>query len=334
MVSNQNPKSNRQRFLNVIYFVDSNRTQTFKFSLGMSYAILGALITTILWSLISTVLLINSYSHTSNQSDKIRSLLSTIFNYQTRYDGVYEKSYPSGDMPKKLPELDDYKTKGQPIADSKSKTNETEETVSLAAKASKPTPKAVPKAEVKPEAKTNPNQPTRTHPDKTEGNYIKINRYNLQKRRNGVNLTVSIRNMIRPERATGYIVGYARFISLDGKTHIISSPGGFTEDQTIKRLDLPRSHRFSIKYYTKKSLVFNLPNKMGGTFESIKIFVHRNPSEKLEFMYNVKGSKGTFAPSAQPTTKKRSKATETKTPKIKSVTGDQTKSGTTPEPAE
>ena len=339
MVSNQNQKPNRQKFLNIIYFVDSNRTKTLKFSLNVGYVIFGALVATILWSMISTVLLVNSYNHSNKQSERVQNLLSTIFNYQTRYDSVYEKTYPADKIPKKLPELEDYDKKPEPLlSDGKAKSIETTaNTISLAAK-----PKPIAKPEVKKAkeapAKTtqeskrdslNPVLPQRTSPEKEEQEYVKLDKFSVFKEKANLKVTVAIRNQIRPKRAHGFVIGFARYIGLDGKTHTISSPPGFSIDQKVKRLDLPRTHRFSIRYYTKKTLLFDLPDKKGGTFESIKVYVHKKNSDKLEFVYNIKGDKGTFSPNLGTAPKETLEPTES----INASAGNED-SETIPEPSE
>ena len=301
LVNKQTPKSNRQRFLNIIYFIDSNKTKTFKFSLNASYGIVGALIFTVLWSLVSTVLLFDSYSHSNSQSERVRSLLSTIFNYQTRYDQVYEKTYTKDSIPQRLAkyenkEKEEAKKKAEMVANKPVAAKV--EKIALAAKAT-PIIEAVKPDEVKAKPKVAQNGLIATVPKPESTDPIKMNRFKLSKQGNKLKLNLAIKNLVRPEKANGFVVGYARFIGLDGKTTIVSSPPGFKEGQKIKRLDLPRSHRFSIRYYTKKSLLFDLPDKKGGTFESIKIIVKVKGSDDVDFMYNIKGSKGAFAPVAK-----------------------------------
>ena len=300
-------KQNRQKFLNIIYFVDSSKTKTFKFSLNISYIAAGILIFTILWSLVSTILLFNSYHKSSLQSQRVRSLLATIFNYQTRYDQVYEKTYPNdGSFPHPLPELSAYDQKAKPdqgMTDGKKDMEDSK--VSLSAKSQPSTPTTPKPAPTKPKVvvkkqspapKTTAATPPQSKNKAASPAEVKLDKYRVSQQGQKLALEFAIKNLIRPNKANGYVVGYAKFIGIDGTSSVVASPPNLIEGQKINKWKLPRNHRFSIRYYTQKVLLFDVPDKRGGTFESIKIIVGGKNNDPLEFVYNIKGSEGAFAP--------------------------------------
>lgn len=271
---------------------------------------MGALIFTVLWSLISTILLINSYDRSSLQSQRVRSLLATIFNYQTRYDKVYEKTYPNdGSLPRPLPQLSDYDKK-QALADSDSNSSDSSDqdvsdndaSMALAAKTTMQDDdndigdEEIDELDTEESAMEVSDSSDDTATDGNDKPPVKLDKYRLTQRGQKLSLEFAIKNLVRPQKANGYVIGFAKFIGIDGTTTTVSSPGNIKEGQKINKWKLPRSNRFSIRYYTKKNLVFDLPDKRGGTFESIKIIVGGKNNEPLEFMYNIKGSEGAFAP--------------------------------------
>ncbi len=279
----QNPhKANRKRFLNVIYFVDSNKTKTFKFSLRASYVAISLLVIMLFWSMFSTALLVSNYNRAAVRSQRIRNLLATIFNYQTRYDKVYEKTYPM-----KL-HANDAATvtavnKDSEKADPESKP---EATISLAAK---PAPQAVATATAG-KTESTPDPPKRAKPQ------VKVEKFKVNTKPDGLSLKFAVKNLDRPNKANGYVIGFAKFLGLNGTTRLVTSPSDIKEGEPINKWALPRGHRFSIRYYTQKTLDFDLPDKNGGSFESIKIIVGSKNNEPLEFVYNINGTEGTFAP--------------------------------------
>ena len=88
------PRSPRKRLLNIIYFIDSKRTRTLQISLKTAGLSVGILAVMIVWSLVASGLLVNELLVNNHLRDHTRRLLSNIFNYQTRYDNVYERAYP------------------------------------------------------------------------------------------------------------------------------------------------------------------------------------------------------------------------------------------------
>lgn len=280
---NHNPqnsqKVNRKRFLNVIYFVDSNKTKTFKLSLKTSYILFSLMIVMFFWSIFSSVLLVSHYNRASIRSEKIRKLLTTIFNYQTRYDQVYEKTYPSKIIDKKTDDAS-IAAREDPTSQS-SQNSESEDIVSNLA----------------PSKNNNTEDTPETASTSSELEpQVKVEKFDLATKPNGLSLNFAIKNLDRPNKANGYVIGFAKFLDPTGRAKLITSPTGIQEEEPINKWALPQEHRFSIRYYTKKTLDFELPDEKGGTFEFIKIVVGSKDNEPLEFVYNIKGNVGTFAP--------------------------------------
>ncbi|NRA65152.1 MAG: hypothetical protein HRU19_11760 [Pseudobacteriovorax sp.] len=288
----QQPKQSRKRFLNIIYFVDSNKTKTFKLSLKSSYIVGIFLVASMIWSVTSTVLLIKSYSHDIQQTDRVKKLLSTIFTYQTRYDGIYEKSYPT----KAKTALS--QTKGgsgdSVTADADKADSSTSKTgTNLAAK------KLITPDSDKTQNQVEEGKKTAVKEDNVstkEG--IKIDKYEPVKSDRSFSLSFAVKNLDRPTRTHGYVIGFASFKTASGEVKVISSPSDITESQAIKPWELPRDHRFAIKYYTRKTLNFEVPKELTGTMESIKIVVNSKHVKPLTLTYKVDPSLSQFQEAA------------------------------------
>lgn len=92
--SKEAPFKAQRRFLNVVYFLDAKKTRSIKVPLGIVklVATLGAL--ALIWSFISILILGKLTSTVGTLNDELVESNQVIFDYQARFDGVYEKSYP------------------------------------------------------------------------------------------------------------------------------------------------------------------------------------------------------------------------------------------------
>lgn len=254
--------------------------------LSYSYAIVTSLVLTLLWSFIATGLLISSYQNNSQQTQKTQDLLVTIFNYQTRYDRVYERTYPEHSQINIASQTKPVVNSNNPIQEVNENSEKEVEKLTLSAK-----PLEKPKREAASALPENKIEKSTNTVDP-----IKVDRYKITQVDDQLILEFSIKNQTRPSKASGYVIGFAKYISINGETYNVSSPPGVLTTKSINRWSLPRNNRFSIRYYTSKKLVFKVPNRKGGSFESIKIHIGGVQDKPIEYIYNIKGSEGVFAP--------------------------------------
>ncbi len=85
-----------KRQLNIIYFVDSSKTRTIKIPLGRVSVVLLLLSAVGVWSVASAFVLNAAYADRIDMTRKLRTTLATVFDYETRHDGVYDLAYPNG----------------------------------------------------------------------------------------------------------------------------------------------------------------------------------------------------------------------------------------------
>ena|GEM_PF-2639404 len=85
----------RDRELNFIYFLDSSKTHTFKIKLRTFRYVMGAAGAFVTCSLLSFYLLFRIEENRQATLSDLRRSQTTIFDYQTKYDSIYQLAYPS-----------------------------------------------------------------------------------------------------------------------------------------------------------------------------------------------------------------------------------------------
>jgi hypothetical protein len=84
----------RKRQLNVIYFIDSSKTHTLTMSLNQFRWVLVFFLILLLWSGISIAIVAGLQVEKSSLKQRLQVALSTVFDYETRVDNVFELAYP------------------------------------------------------------------------------------------------------------------------------------------------------------------------------------------------------------------------------------------------
>ncbi len=258
----------RKRYLNVIYFIDSNRTHTLKFSIGTSYFTVGALSAAVVWALISTTLLIRDHLVISDLRTHSQSLLEMVFNYQTRYDEVYEKAYPNNS-----PLVATNKDETPAVAPDQAKTSET---MSLAAAAT-PTPAA---PAVDKTADLSPKEKAVSQPLASNSPPITIDNFKTQMGEKSMTIRLSLKNLNSQQKTSGSVHATAAFVGVDGKSYELSSHPVMMSD------DKSNDENFNIRNFKNKAFYFEPPHDVaGGRFLSVVVIIKDEAGRSKEFSY-------------------------------------------------
>jgi hypothetical protein len=289
------PRSERKRYLNIIYFIDSKRTRTLKFSIKTGYLTVGTLCLLVSWSLVASLLLIREHGLNKELRSRSRNLLSVIFNYQTRYDQVYEKAYPNDGHPllpggvsveDRLAALPDIKRDEE--AESKAAPSQAvvrPAPPTLAAKSAPPSPApAAPAAVPAPKEKL-----IATALEQAPSNEPTIAIENFSSAMHDESLTIrfSLKNTNKGSKASGTVTAQARFFAT-GKdavwlqTHVESS-GSSTD--TGDQDDPSSDEHFNIRYYKNKVFHFTSKTKGDGLFTDVRITVKDEQGRTKEFSF-------------------------------------------------
>jgi hypothetical protein len=292
------PRSERKRYLNIIYFIDSKRTRTLKFSIKTGYLTVGTLCLLVSWSLIASLLLIRENGLNKELRSRSRYLLSAIFNYQTRYDQVYEKAYPNDGDPllpsgatvedriAALPAVkpDDVNDE-KPAAPFQTVVRPTPPT--LAAKALPPAPESadeagvpVPKEKVIANAMNQfpKNEPT-----------LAIENFSSAIHDETLTIRFSLKNTNKGSKASGMVTAQARFFESgkDGVWLDTQSEGTESTGDTGDQDDPSSDVHFNIRYYKNKVFHFASPTKGAGLFTAVRITVKDEQGRSKEFAFHL-----------------------------------------------
>jgi hypothetical protein len=289
------PRSERKRYLNIIYFIDSKRTRTLKFSIKTGYLTVGTLCLLVGWSLIASLLLVREHGLNKELRSRSRNLLSVIFNYQTRHDLVYEKAYPNDGHPL-LPGGDTVEDRLAALPKIKANDEIIEKAApahpiirpappTLAAKVAPPSPApAVEKAVLTPKENVIANAMEQLPPNEPT---IAIENFSSAIHDQTLTVRFSLKNTNKGNKASGTVTAQAHFFEgeKDGvwlETHSESAAGAVdTGDQ-----DDPSSDKhFNIRYYKNKVFHFTSPTKASGLFTAVLITVKDEQGRSKEFSF-------------------------------------------------
>ena len=261
---NGSQKGKRKRLLNVIYFIDSNRTHSFKLSVNAAVWMAASLGLIICLGIGSSIWLMEELNNQKHQNQRISTLLSTIFEYQVRYDQVYERTYPQNIQNKKGQDLIvDAEKKVEP----KKEPPKSEVQPKLAQKPKKPEP---PKKKQKPvAAKKSASKSIIT---------IENPVYKLNKK--GLVVTFAIKNPSKGIKAEGYLWGIATYIDQNGDRKIVTAPSNLGPHKNGIPEHIRAAPRFGIRYFKSKSLKFKYPPSIK-KFNKVDFYVSTGKSTSI-----------------------------------------------------
>jgi hypothetical protein len=291
------PRSERKRYLNIIYFIDSKRTRTLKFSIKTGYLTVGILGLLVSWSLVASLLLVREHGLNTELRSRSRNLLSLIFNYQTRYDQVYEKAYPNDGHPL-LPGGSTVEDRiaalpARPVVKTDEKTAAPAPVVvrpappTLAAKVAPPSPAPAVEADAPdPKEKVISNaleQMPNSEPT------IAIENFSSAVHDETLTIRFSLKNTNKGNKASGTVTAQARFFESgkDGTWLETQSEGSETTVDTSDQDDPSSDRHFNIRYYKNKVFHFASPTNGKGLFTAVRITVKDEQGRSKEFSFHL-----------------------------------------------
>lgn len=293
-MASKNQKPNKSKTVNILYFIDSNRTKSFKISLSKLYLTIAALTVILIWTTISSFFLYKNTQNTVKQEQKISNLLSVIFQYQQRYDNIYEKSYPES--------LNNMNTTVAP---------ESETPLSKATLSAKSMDTKTTKELVQNEIKNDSNSLSIDN-NSTEKKIIQkeakfnsilkdIKAKNVKNQK--IEIEFSIKNESSPKKSTGYVIAKAT-IKNGKKVSILTAP----KIAKLNSKDLPvayKGYKFNIRYFKSTNLMIELPKKENMDIHKLELLLYSENSLEHRYEVDVKEPKVTKKETTQtPSTKK------------------------------
>lgn len=313
----------RNRILNVLYFVDANKTKSFKMSLRTVYAFVATLGILLVWSFVSTLLLYQEAQVADYRQERITDLLSTIFSYQQRYDAIYERSYPTapktvaGTLDKISKEAEAFGTAeplqkalaGQQAIKAQKPVAKKEAPAKNDLRALNPTSPPA-SAQASAQASAEPGNANQKSAEPSNAKQKSAALAQLKKAdaapkveqpfaavleaiavtakdQKSVDLGFSIRNNMKPKRAIGYVFARATF-EQNGAKIVKTAPAGPNFSKVNKPIRA-RGYKFSIRSFTRKNITLNYP--IGGDAKLVELELLMWSKTKREKVYPIEISK-------------------------------------------
>jgi hypothetical protein len=280
----------RKKRLNIVYFVDSSRTRSFSISLNRVRAILAVAGGIVTWALVGTGFVYYLVRENIQHRTNYRSALTAIFDYQSRYDGVYERAYPDGRQLRAAADnaVENKKPGGQADSDlgdadfsvghaDVTKTPAKQEVVKIPAKPVAIQPEAskasIPKAASAPIAKPAVGMDAKTAEQAAAPAewMIDLEKPSVEKKGQGFDLNFALRNRQKDAKADGYVWAIATVMRESGETVYFPAPLNLAIDRFGNAVDGHRAHKFSIKHYKAKKFSFRTPEGVSGILTNIDI---------------------------------------------------------------
>ncbi len=263
--------ASRKRWLNFIYFVDAKETKSFKVRLDIARMIGVAVILGFIWFIASFFVIGNLLSRRNLDEIKIKSLLATVFDYQTRHDSVYEAAYEDKTA-------DPEKDSQLPSSDDETDTLRVTDPSNLA-KVEMAT------AETK---ETAPNEVALASKDSLNETLTPVSIENALVQIKGTSLEVSfnLKNNLKNKASQGYFWGIATIASSGGEKKTLLSPEKVILSTEGKPTRLNQGYGYRISFFTSKDVSFAIPSE--GSYRVLSLEIGASSEGKVyRFIYTA-----------------------------------------------
>ena len=252
---NERPiKPQGKKELNVIFFVDSNRTRSFKLSLRALSLTAATSLLFLTWAGLSPWLIAHLWTQNHLLQEKYLAAVAAIFDYQTRYDGVYDRAYPTDKKKEALPEEDSEEYAMDQNEDDRA-------------------------ADALEHAKMPEEMP---HSDAVglvvEGanggeSAVTLENPSLDRVGDSVVLDISMRNAKSPQRSEGNVWAIMTIKKPSGELLYFTSPAGLEIDKEGRMTaSYKKANKYNIRYYKAESFKFKIPKEMSeGWITEVKL---------------------------------------------------------------
>jgi hypothetical protein len=293
-----------QRRLNVIYFIDSAKTRSISIPLGRLNLLLALIFLIVSWSIASIFVIAWLGEEQLALSTRLKASLGTIFDYQSRFDNVYELAYPPAshapdvgldpappglraeEYAEHMP-TEPSKAAPPPVSDAPNTSAASGGTSPSVAAPQQPPPQASDLAassgptnaqNATAQAPSSPASTSssdggddKTTPSGTGDVLVTVGNTTLEKGQNGVALHFELANRSTRTRAEGYIWAIAEFVADDGQKYFIGAPRELKLGANGDPTNPEKATYFGIKRFKKQSFNFPLIKGRPGTFTAVRI---------------------------------------------------------------
>jgi hypothetical protein len=265
----------RSRHLNIVYFVDSAKSYSLRVSLVAVRWIVALSIGILLWAIISVGWIVSLGSILNDTRDYLGQALSIIFEYQVKYDKVFEQAYPEDKTPAYYAQGAASSTNSPIQSDSKKST----ESAGMISQAVNTIPNGSEKTAVQSKAETTPavaalsTENLKSIADQgvaeSPGINMDVKNFTLKESKGVMTLVFDISNKDPKRKAEGYIWAVASLDLASGGAKKIAAPShvGISEDGSIN--SYKSTYKFSIQRFKRKDFSFAVPTDQSWKIASL-----------------------------------------------------------------
>lgn len=273
----------RKQFLNIVYFVESSRTRTLKIPMSRVHLLLFCALALVGWSVASTAIISLLVNDRAELVGNLKQTMQTVFDFESLYDGVYERAYPSGKL---------QTSKTLTISTSSSSNQKPTVVAETGSKQAVNDVKQVDvaKQEQKQQVASAPVSTPQVEENKsdTSGKNVEVTVSNpvVKTTQDRLNLTFDLTNKNGSEKSEGYIWATAEFKTETGDVHILKAPVSISANSKGEISDHRRASYFAIRRFKRNEFSFDLMKGFTGTVVGVKIGISDKPGEN-KMIYDV-----------------------------------------------
>ena len=289
------PKAVRKKTLNIIYFVDSDRTKSIQLPTTTVTGLAVGLGLLFVWFFFSAWLGFVFVRDRISLLNMVRDARSTLFDYESRFEDIYAIAYPyetnresaAAEAPPAAP-VAEVPKKAAPAKAAE------ESTAPVVPKpAAKPVPTAVVEAAVaavpvvpaKEVAKAAPVESSLTGNASTS--MVSVDNPIFKGSQENLELKVNINNRDSKRKAEGYVWAVATYRTDGGEEMFVGAPKGMQVNATGDTADPRNAQKYAIQFHKPKNFIFGTPPPGAGKFTQVKIVLQDYSGQRLEFKFPV-----------------------------------------------
>lgn len=258
---NKNPR------VNIAYFVGTNRTRFLQIKLRYLRGLVVFALLLLSWSVVSCLIIYNFWGDIRQLNAKLQESRTTIFAFQSRYDGIYEAAYNIADQP-----IDKIVEEHKPPVVNNSPSPKV---VSADPEVIKPVPLPVRKMLPVPERLTT-----------SKGWQVVVQRPLFNVAGNEFSLQFRIVNTTKTgKRLTGHVWAQAKLRTAGGQHLTLIAPQGLQIDDKGKPRDLSKARPYRIRRRKLEKLIFTLPKGEAGEIEELTVVMRDRADNRANYTF-------------------------------------------------
>lgn len=290
------PTAVRKKTLNIIYFVDSDRTKSIQLPTATVTSLAVGLGLLVVWFFLSAWLGFVFVRDRINLLNMVRDARSTLFDYESRFEDIYTIAYPY-ETNRESAAAETTPLPAPPVTEVPKKPAAPVKAPEVGAAPVVPKPAAKPVAAAVVEAPAAPmapaKEPAKAAPVESSltGNaatsLVSVDNPIFKGSQENLELRVNINNRDSRRKAEGYVWAVATYRTEGGDEMFVGAPKGMQVNASGDTADPRNGQKYAIQFHKPKNFLFGTPPTGAGKFTQVKIVLQDYSGQRLEFKFPV-----------------------------------------------